>query len=356
MDIRQHTSVFLREQCIRYPALEIQDLLKFLHQSVYGCGHFVGPQAAELLEQELAELPSDAGADPEPLDGDFYRLPLGYLSRHGLAADTLLRIFTLSAESPSGSQAALEEKLSVLLDPDVGLPFSSEALAAAVEAWRAEGFPACRHSQAFREAYHPAYRVIRRQFVPLLPLLTAVDRKLAEQGRAILSIEGGSASGKTTLAALLERIYDAAVFHADDFFLQPEQRTPARLSEPGGNIDRERLLEEVLLPLTQDRPVTFRRYDCHTQALLEPVTVVPKRLNIVEGAYSMHPLLAEHYDLSVFLEIPPELQRQRILRRNGPEMAERFFSAWIPLEQAYFDALQPRQRCDLVLTEAWDLP
>ena len=349
MDTLNDTIRYLRAQCARYPALEIQDLLKALHQSVYGCGHFVAPQAAGLLEQEWAALPPDAASDVEPLDGDFCRLHLGYAVQNGLSAETLLRIFTLSAESPAGSEPELREKLAVLLDPAVRLPFSHQELSAAVERWRAEGFPACHHSRAFRAAYHPAYRVIRREFVPLLPLLTAIDRALAEQDQVILAIEGGSASGKTTLAALLARIYDSTVFHADDFFLRPEQRTPARLAEPGGNMDRERLLKEVLLPLAQGQPAVFRRYDCHTQTLLEPTTISPKALNIVEGAYSMHPLLEKYYDLSVFLRISPELQRARILRRNGPEVAERFFSTWVPLEQLYFDALRPQEHCDLLL-------
>ena len=63
----------------------------------------------------------------------------------------------------------------------------------------------------------------------------------------------------------------------------------------------------------------------------------------------MHPVLREHYDLSAFLRIAPDLQRARIHRRNGAEMAERFFSEWIPLEQRYFEALQVPQRCDLTL-------
>lgn len=343
------TIAYLRAQCARYPALEIQDLLKALHQSVYGCGHFAAPPSWDLLTREFASLPPDAAADAEPLDGDFCRLHLGYAAKHGLSAETLHRMFILSAQSPAGSEPELRAKLAALLNPAARLPFSHQELSAAVERWRAEGFPACHHSPAFRAAYHPAYRVIRRKFVPLLPLLSAIDRGLAERGRMILAIEGGSASGKTTLAALLAQIYDGAVFHADDFFLRPEQRTQTRLAEPGGNLDRERLLEEVLLPLTRGRPVTFRRYDCHTQTLLEPAAVPPKALNIVEGAYSMHPLLAEHYDLSVFLRISPELQRLRILRRNGPEGAERFFSTWIPLEQLYFDALRPQDRCGLVL-------
>lgn len=72
-------------------------------------------------------------------------------------------------------------------------------------------------------------------------------------------------------------------------------------------------------------------------------------LTVVEGAYSLHPALAEAYDLTVFLRISPELQRERLLKRNGPDGAERFLSVWVPLENAYFAALDPARRCDLIL-------
>ena len=73
------------------------------------------------------------------------------------------------------------------------------------------------------------------------PLLVRIDRLMAERERVLVAIDGGSASGKTTLGALLQSIYACPVFHMDDFFLRPEQRTPERFSEPGGNVDRERL-------------------------------------------------------------------------------------------------------------------
>ena len=63
----------------------------------------------------------------------------------------------------------------------------------------------------------------------------------------------------------------------------------------------------------------------------------------------MHPLLADAYDLSVFLRVSPEVQRRRIGVRNAPETAERFFSTWIPLEHRYFDALDVPARCDMIL-------
>ena len=236
------TRQFFLEQCVRYPALQPQDLLKALHQSVFGCGHFIADEAAArtLLEQEL-HAPGSA-ADPDLLDGHFCRIPLGYLQKHGLSPETLFRLFVLSAEEPTGSTELLQHKLNVLqaLADEGLLPFFADKIRAAVAAWEQAGFPACRHSPEFRSAYHPAYRVIREEFLCLLPLLCAIDRKAARQGRVLLAIEGGSASGKTTLSQLLSRIYGCTVFHMDEFFLRPEQRTPERLAEPGGNVDRER--------------------------------------------------------------------------------------------------------------------
>ena len=161
------------------------------------------------------------------------------------------------------------------------------------------------------------------------PLFAELDRRLAGEAPVRLAIEGGSASGKTTLGKILAERYDCTVFHMDDFFLRSEQRTAARFAEPGGNVDRERFLAEVLLPLRRGEKVFYRRFDC--------------------GAYSMHPDLAPYYDLSVFLDISPELQRDRISRRNTPEKAKRFFAEWIPMEQAYFAAFDIPAKCTLRL-------
>ena len=55
----------------------------------------------------------------------------------------------------------------------------------------------------------------------------------------------------------------------DDFYLQPHQRTEERLAEPGGNVDRERFLQEVLIPLHEGHDAVYRVFDCQILALTD---------------------------------------------------------------------------------------
>ena len=155
-------------------------------------------------------------------------------------------------------------------------------------------------------------------------LLRRIRALAAAQPRVLVAIDGRCAAGKTTLAASLQAQLACNVFHMDDFFLRSEQRTAARFAEPGGNVDRERFLAEVLTPLRRGEKIFYRRFDCASMQLQSAVETAPGKLVVTEGAYSMHPELAPYYDLSVFLDISPELQRERILRRNTPEKAEQF--------------------------------
>ncbi|MBR7147444.1 MAG: hypothetical protein IKD13_01325, partial [Firmicutes bacterium] len=297
----------LQEHCQRYPDLKIRDVFKFLYQSSFGCEHMVSSLDAvtEWIRKEYRTVLEASGGDVsgrgtvDPLDGAYSRVHLDWLDR-GLSAETLGKLFYLSAKpsavsgakSKQDQTAELERKLAVALEMvrSGELAFSLEEFVEAVSEWKETGYPAVHHSEEFREMYHPAYRVISQEYVAFLPLFCEIDKRAG--GRFVVAIEGGSASGKTTLSQILSRVYDCTVFHMDDFFLRPEQRTPERFSEPGGNVDRERFLEEVLKPLSRGEVVRYRRFDCSTFTLGEPMEVEPKPLVIVEGAYSMHPELA----------------------------------------------------------------
>ena len=117
----------------------------------------------------------------------------------------------------------------------------------------------------------------------------------------IIAIDGRCASGKTTLAKAISEQIDCNVIHMDDFFLRPEQRTANRLATPGENIDHERFLEEVLIPLSKGLPVTYHPFDCHKMGFGEEILLTPKKINIVEGSYSCHPSLRDYYAYTFFL-------------------------------------------------------
>lgn len=163
----------------------------------------------------------------------------------------------------------------------------------------------------------------------------------------LVAIDGRCAAGKTTLAAYLQTSFSCNIIHMDHFFLRPEQRTLIRLQQPGGNVDYERFLEEVLLPLKQKKDFFYRPYDCHQQKLCEKIEILYHSINIIEGSYSCHPMLWDYYDFRIFLTVDPQEQFRRIQKRNGEVSAALFRDKWIPLEEKYFSFYQIQERCDV---------
>lgn len=179
--------------------------------------------------------------------------------------------------------------------------------------------------------------------------VSAIAREIKKRENPLLvAVDGRCAAGKTTLAEQLREMLGCNVIHADSFFPRPEQRTAERLDEPGGNLDYERLLTEVILPLERGGAFSYRPFSYKTRSLIGEIYVEPNDVTIIEGSYSCHPSLWEHYGLRVFLTVSPEEQLQRIERRNGEDALTAFRERWIPLEEKYFAALNIAERCDLV--------
>lgn len=167
-------------------------------------------------------------------------------------------------------------------------------------------------------------------------------------GNHAIAIDGRCAAGKSTLAGRLSEKLGAGVVHMDDFYLPVSMRTRERLAEPGGNVYYERFQEEVLPFLKQEKPFSYQRFDCSIMDLGEKVQVPASRFTIVEGAYSCHPKLGEYMSLRVFMDVEPEVQRERIRKRNGEECLEAFEQKWIPMEEAYFKAFEIKAQADFI--------
>ncbi len=169
----------------------------------------------------------------------------------------------------------------------------------------------------------------------------------SEKNPVLVAIDGQCGSGKTTLAFYLQQRLSCSLIRMDDFYLRPGQRTKERLARPGGNVDYERFLTEVLLPLRDGDDFSYRPFDCKSMTFSDPVHVAPASVALVEGSYSCHPSLYSYYDLHVFLTVDPIEQMHRIVRRDGEEKAKQFQSLWIPLEELYFSEIPVKERCEL---------
>lgn len=177
----------------------------------------------------------------------------------------------------------------------------------------------------------------------------AIDEKLAQEKPLIVAVDGRCAAGKTTLAKQLQTHYECPLVAMDDFFLQPHQRTQERVQQPGGNVDYERFLNNVLVALQEKQEACYQPYDCQKQAFLPAVSVKKAPLYIVEGSYSSHPSLAPYYGLKIFLTTTSKEQLARLEKRN-PQKLQQFQERWIPLEEKYFAAFPIEEMADLSFT------
>ena len=168
----------------------------------------------------------------------------------------------------------------------------------------------------------------------------------SEKDTVWVAIDGPSASGKSSLGNFINDNFICNIFHMDDFFLPPEKKTAERLGEVGGNIDWERFEKEIIGNVNSGHNFTFNVYDCHSSSFFESGKVFQKKLNVVEGVYSMHPNLIDTYDYKIYLDIDSEKQKQRILNRSNEAKLNRFVNEWIPLENRYFEAANLKNRCD----------
>lgn len=165
-----------------YPRMGVGDFVKLVYQNEFGGGHMVLDEASSLVR--LAdEWNGPCGQGPsesltEDIGNGIMRLNLRPAKVSGLLPETVNRIFVLSANSVKGSTDGFKAKLNILrrLCDDVNLPFGLEGLEDYLAGYEKRGYPPTSHSAAYREAYSPSYRVIRKQYGDLLDLLAEADR------------------------------------------------------------------------------------------------------------------------------------------------------------------------------------
>jgi len=160
----------LRTHSKKYPKMRPCDAVKLVYQSEFGGGHLIKDSDKSLLriKEELSSLNmGNSGELYESIGSGLCRVNLSRLSSHGLTSEWLNKVFVTSAREVKGSVDEFEKKLQLLLSlaNDGLFEFDAPTLAVYISDYKAAGYPPVSHSDEYRAAYNPAYRVVLEKYV-----------------------------------------------------------------------------------------------------------------------------------------------------------------------------------------------
>jgi hypothetical protein len=159
------------------PAMELRDLYKLLYQGHFGIGHLIASREAA-RDYLLAEISSLAEAPDDPLlescspEGEMVRVNLRPFVRHGYESEKLLDVMFESLRSVEPDTIGFQQDWAAVgaLIRAGALPLDPASYAGLSKKAGEQGFPAIHHSEAYSQAYHPAYRVVlRKHFLNRFP-------------------------------------------------------------------------------------------------------------------------------------------------------------------------------------------
>lgn len=344
---------YLNEQLKKHPHMQPQDIVKLCYQAAYGNEHLIKNKEeakAYLINECSCLVPCDTELT-ENISDDICRINLSAWMYNSLPLEWLFNIFLMSSMKAPDGDNVFEDSLSaadsMILNSIQN--FSYFDWTQYLDEYKKNGIHAVHHSDEYRTNEKPAYRIINRKFTYLIPLLMQICWHKGNNLPYIIALDGRCASGKTTTAKYLSTIINADIIKMDDFFLPPAKRTALRLQEPGGNVDYERFNDEVIAKIHDPSGFQYKKYSCHTNMLNELQSVGSRPFRIIEGSYSTHPFFGSYADITVFIDVDPDIQLSRIINRNGAQMSAIFKNKWIPLEEKYFNAFNTKEKADIIL-------
>ena len=147
----------------RYPLMQPRDAVKLIYQNEFGGGHLIREVEACLnyLCREYADLEKDPTAPMyEDIGNGIARVNLTAVREEDL--EQLGQDFIASAAKHKGTLDSFLNKLEVLqtLTTEGVFAFDLDALNTYLSEYKAAGYLAVSHSEPYRQAYKPSYRVI----------------------------------------------------------------------------------------------------------------------------------------------------------------------------------------------------
>lgn len=165
------------------------------------------------------------------------------------------------------------------------------------------------------------------------------------KGNYIMGIDGRCGSGKTTLTALIKEELDVNVVHIDGFYLPFKDRKENWKELLAGNMNFERLLNEVIVPYREKKKFTPNGYNAHNDEYFTLSEIDPEKPLIIEGSYSSY---FDLYDYQIFMTCNEQTQEERLQKREGINFVN-FKNIWIKKEEDFFKYYSSADKADLIL-------
>lgn len=149
----------------RYPLMEPTDAVKLLYQNEFGGGHLirdVGSCLAYLRREYESIAQEKNGQFTEEIGNGLVRVYLSTLDAQCLTPEQLGDAFIRSAALHNGSLDSFLSKLELLrqLTRDGYFSFAADELDAYLARYKQAEYPMVSHSNVYRAAYSPAYRIV----------------------------------------------------------------------------------------------------------------------------------------------------------------------------------------------------
>jgi uridine kinase len=181
---------------------------------------------------------------------------------------------------------------------------------------------------------------------------------IEQQGSGVpllIALDGRSGAGKSTLARAVGEAMGALVIDGDDFYAGGTDAYWDRMGpeEKVEHVIDWRRQRKVLETLRRRQPATWRPYDWESDdgSFGPLVSSSPADVVILDGAYSARPELADIFNLRILLDVPRDVRRARLLRREGARYRDEWESRWSDAEDLYFDSRMPRGAFDFVIDD-----
>jgi para-aminobenzoate synthetase len=179
----------------------------------------------------------------------------------------------------------------------------------------------------------------------------------------IMAIDGGSGSGKTTIAKKIADTFNTVIIPLDDFFsvnIPDSKWNDFTIEEKLDKVfDWDRLRKSALEPLLSGKQASWQAFDFESgiqndgtyKMKQEFVTRKSVDVIVLEGAYSSSPKIVDLLSFTVLLDVPVAKRHSRleIREEENLDFLKCWHKRWDAVEEYYFNEIRPKNFFDIVI-------